>query len=293
MRYGAHEVVRGIDLSVAYGEVFAFLGPNGAGKTTTVEILEGFRQRTGGDVEVLGIDPRDAGLAWRNRVGVVLQSSTPEPDLSVTETIALYAGFYPRPLPTDRILDLVGLSEQRSTRNRRLSGGQQRRLDVALALVGDPDLLFLDEPTTGFDPAARRAAWGTIKELKALGKTIFLTTHYLEEAEYLADTIAVIADGQIVATGTPSNLGDRDQRPSTISFVAPALVPDVLSEGLRCRLQLNDDGRISIESTDLTTDLLELTRWAGERGVSLQALDVHQPTLEETYLNLTDRSTRP
>src|SRR5580698_8981853 len=204
--YGNHEVVQGIDFSVRCGEIFAFLGPNGAGKTTTVEILEGFTNRSAGHVRVLGIDPQQATAAWRDRVGVVLQSSVPEPDLSVEETIRLYAGFYSHPRPTEEVLALTGLESQASTRNGRLSGGQQRRLDVALALVGDPDLLFLDEPTTGFDPAARRAAWETVAGLKQLGKTVVLTTHYLEEAEFLADRIAVITNGRIVATGTPAQL---------------------------------------------------------------------------------------
>ncbi len=218
--YRGRPAVKGIDFTVAHGEIVAILGPNGAGKTTTVEILEGFRSRTGGQVRVLGVDPEGAPAAWRDRVGVVLQSSVPEPDLTVAETVELYGGFYRHPLPTAEILDVTGLTEQASMRNRRLSGGQQRRLDVALALVGGPDVLFLDEPTTGFDPAARRAAWRTIAGLKALGKTILLTTHYLEEAETLADRIAVISAGRIVASGTPADLGGRDRRPSTRSASA-------------------------------------------------------------------------
>src|SRR5580698_8618701 len=225
MRYGSRQVVNGIDFTVNHGEVFAFLGPNGAGKTTTVEVLEGFRSRTAGTVRVLGIDPESAPSAWRDRVGVVLQSSVPEPDLTVRETVELYAGFYRRPRPVDEVLALTGLEAQAGMRNRRLSGGQQRRLDVALALVGDPDLLFLDEPTTGFDPAARRAAWQTVAELKQLGKTLFLTTHYLEEADYLAGRIAVITAGRIVATGTPADLGGRDQQPSTVRLALHPSIP--------------------------------------------------------------------
>ncbi|HET6795260.1 MAG TPA: ABC transporter ATP-binding protein, partial [Acidimicrobiales bacterium] len=211
MGYGRREVLHGIDLEVRRGEIFAFLGPNGAGKTTTVEILEGYRRRTGGDVEVLGSDPERGGAGWRERVGVVLQTCTPEPELTVAETVALYAGFYSDPRPVAEVIELVGLSEEATTRVEGLSGGQQRRLDVGLALVGRPELVFLDEPTTGFDPAARRAAWKVIADLRATGVTVFLTTHYLEEAEFLADRIAVIAGGRIVASGTPSTLGGRDR----------------------------------------------------------------------------------
>ena len=207
MRYGTHEVVGGIDLEVHAGEVFAFLGPNGAGKTTTVEILEGYRKRTGGELSVLGCDPARAGASWCARIGVVLQESQPEPELTVAECLSLYAGYYPTPRPVAETLELVGLKGHAQVRCGTLSGGQRRRLDVALALIGDPELIFLDEPTTGFDPSARRSAWELIAGLRSLGKTIFLTTHYMEEAEELADRIAVIAAGQIVAQGTPGTLG--------------------------------------------------------------------------------------
>jgi len=201
MSYGGFEAIRGVDLEVRAGEVFAFLGPNGAGKTTTVEILEGFRRRTAGEIAVLGEDPANAGGEWRARIGVVLQESEPEPELTVQECLSLYAGYYPMTRSITETLELVGLSEQSQTRCSWLSGGQRRRLDVGLALVGDPELLFLDEPTTGFDPSARRSAWTVISGLRDLGKTILLTTHYMDEAEHLADRIAVIARGQIVAEG--------------------------------------------------------------------------------------------
>ncbi|HEX3333327.1 MAG TPA: ABC transporter ATP-binding protein [Acidimicrobiales bacterium] len=287
MAYGDTEVVHGIDLTVRRGEVFAVLGPNGAGKTTTVEILEGFRQRTGGLASVLGQDPRTAGPAWRERIGVVLQSSTPEAELTVLETLSLYGGFYRRPVPTERLLELCGLTEQANVRNKRLSGGQQRRLDVALALVGSPELVFLDEPTTGFDPAARRAAWETIAGLKALGTTIVLTTHYLEEAEYLADRIAVIHRGRIVAEGTPATLGGRDTLPTSITFRLPEGVPappaaEASAEGGA------EAGRYRVRTDDPTRALHDVTAWAVQCGISLIDIDVHRPTLEDVYLQLTN-----
>jgi ABC-2 type transport system ATP-binding protein len=283
MSYGGTEVVRGVDLSVRTGEIFAVLGPNGAGKTTTIEILEGFRRRTGGDVLVLGVDPHKGGPRWRERIGAVLQTSTPEPDLTVSETIALYGGFYARPVPTDQLLELCGLAKQADMRNKRLSGGQQRRLDVALALVGNPDLLFLDEPTTGFDPAARHAAWEMIEDLRALGTTIVLTTHYLEEAERLADRIAVIENGRIVAQGTPATLGGRDRAPTTITFRLPdgTGAPPPLAafdvESTSYRVSTGDPTRV----------LYELSHWAVEQAVSLLDLEVRRPGLEEVYLELT------
>ena len=220
-RYGSYEAVAGIDLEVRRGEIFAFLGPNGAGKTTTVEILEGFRQRTEGHVSVLGYDPATAGGAWRDRVGVVLQESEPEPSLSVRECLAMYAGFYRAPRDIGETIALAGLTEKAGTLGTRLSGGQRRRLDFALALIGDPELIFLDEPTTGFDPSARRAAWEVIAGLRHLGKTVFLTTHDLDEAEYLADRIAVLSAGRVVAEGTPQTLGGRDHMTTAISFTLP------------------------------------------------------------------------
>src|SRR5918912_4207216 len=219
--YGSLEAVAGIDLEVARGEIFAFLGPNGAGKTTTVEILEGFRTRTAGEVTVLGIDPAKGDAAWRNRVGAVLQESNAEPGLTVRESLQLYSGYYLKPRDIDETIALVGLDRKADTLAPQLSGGQRRRLDVALALIGDPELIFLDEPTTGFDPSARRTAWGVIDGLRALGKTVFLTTHYMDEAEHLADRIAVIAEGEIVAEGTPQTLGGRDRLAATIRFSLP------------------------------------------------------------------------
>ena len=221
MSYGSYEAVRGIDLEVTHGEILAFLGPNGAGKTTTAEILEGFRKRTGGDVRVLGADPWQAGPQWRARIGVVLQTNAPERLLTVRECLDMYAGYYPHPLPVDRALELTGLTEKAASRCDQLSGGQQRRLDVALALIGDPELIFLDEPTTGFDPSARRHTWDVIAGLRDLGKTIFLTTHFMDEAEALADRIMILAAGRIVASGTPQTIGGRDVGATVITFTVP------------------------------------------------------------------------
>jgi ABC-2 type transport system ATP-binding protein len=287
MSYVDTEVVHGIDLTVHRGEIFAVLGPNGAGKTSTIEILEGFRRRTGGDATVLGHDPQTAGPDWRERIGVVLQSSSPEGELTVEETLGLYGGFYRRPVPTARLLELCGLSEQKHVRNKRLSGGQQRRLDVALALVGSPELLFLDEPTTGFDPAARRAAWEMIAGLKTLGTTIVLTTHYLEEAEYLADRIAVIHRGHIVAEGSPATLGGRDRLPTEIIFQLPAgaAAPPA---GVRA-----EGGRYRVGTPDPTRLLHELSGWAIAHGYALADIEVHRPSLEDVYLRLTNETARP
>ncbi len=287
-RYDAHEAVRGIDLEVRRGEIFAFLGPNGAGKTTTVEILEGFRQASGGSVEVLGQDPWKASGSWRARLGIVLQESGAEPGLTVRECVALYAGYYPAPRNIDETIALVGLAAQAGERALKLSGGQRRRLDVALALIGDPELIFLDEPTTGFDPSARRAAWEVVAGLRALGKTIFLTTHYMEEAERLADRIAVIAAGEIVAEGTPQTLGGRQLEAAQISFrLAAKFELNDLPAGVAERLQSDEDGRLRLPSTTVTADVHQLSGWALDRGVELEALEVSQPTLEDVYLQLT------
>jgi ABC-2 type transport system ATP-binding protein len=287
-RYGRREAVRGIDLEVRRGEVFAFLGPNGAGKTTTVEILEGFRERTAGEVTVLGVDPADAGADWRDRVGVVLQESDPEPGLSVRECLQLYAGYYRRPRPIDDTITLVGLTDKSDSLAAELSGGQRRRLDVALALIGDPEVVFLDEPTTGFDPSARRAAWEVIAGLRHLGKTIFLTTHYMDEAEHLADRIAVIAGGRIVSEGTPKTLGGRDRMTAAIRFTLPDGVgardlPAVLAP----LSEPGPSGATVLRSEAPLHHVQVLANWALGQGFDLPDLDVSRPTLEDVYLALT------
>ncbi len=289
--YGQVAAVRGIDITVHRGEIFAFLGPNGAGKTTTVEILEGFRRRSAGEVRVLGVDPANAGSNWRDRVGVVLQESQPERGLRVGECMRLYAGYYAHPRDIDETLALVGLEEHGDAPADQLSGGQRRRLDVALALVGDPDLVFLDEPTTGFDPSARRAAWQVIDGLRALGKTVFLTTHYMEEAERLADRIAVIAGGVIVAEGTPQTLGGRDRMRAEIGFTLPAGtgVGD-LPEALRPLAGSEAGTRVVLRSDAPAPHLHALTEWALGRGLDLADITVHRPTLEDVYLSLTSRT---
>jgi ABC-2 type transport system ATP-binding protein len=287
-RYGDHDALRGIDLEVRRGEIFAFLGPNGAGKTTTVEILEGFRQTGDGAVEVLGCDPWRAPASWRARIGIVLQESEAEPGVTVRECVDLYAGYYPAPRDVDETLTLVDLAGQADQRASALSGGQRRRLDVALALIGDPELIFLDEPTTGFDPAARRASWDVIAGLRDLGKTVFLTTHYMEEAERLADRIAVIADGAIIARGTPQTLGGRQQGAAQIAFSLPDGASDAeLPPPLAAEVTHQPDGRMSLASTSVTADLHALAGWALEHDIELEHLEVTRPTLEDIYLQLT------
>jgi ABC-2 type transport system ATP-binding protein len=289
MRYGSFEAVRGIDLHVRRGEVFAFLGPNGAGKTTTVEILEGYRQRTAGEVTVLGQDPRRGGPSWRARIGVVLQESEPERDLTASECLRLYAGYYPAPRDVDETLALVGLSDKADSIATRLSGGQRRRLDVALALIGNPELVFLDEPTTGFDPSARRAAWDMISGLRALGVTVFLTTHYMDEAEHLADRVAVIAEGRIVAEGTPATLAGRQHAAAEIRFSLPAgASADELPEAVRRAVAETDGDRVLARASNTVAVLGPLIRWAEDRGADLADLDVRRPSLEDIYLSLTD-----
>ena len=266
--YGSTEAVRGIDLEVQRGEVFAFLGPNGAGKTTTVEILEGYRRRSGGEVRVLGEDPQRAGREWRERIGIVLQSGRLDPYLSVRESLDLYAGYFRSPRPTEEVIALVGLEGKADERASRLSGGQQRRLDVGMALVGDPELLFLDEPTTGFDPSARRQAWEVIAELRDLGKTVFLTTHYMDEAQRLADRVTVIAGGRIVAQGTPEDLGERDAGETTIRY-------------------RSGGGEVVLQTKTPVRTLHELTAKALADGEELEGLEVTRPSLEDVYLELT------
>jgi len=265
--YGGHEALRGISFEIGEGEVFSLLGPNGAGKTTTIEILEGYRERDGGHVSVLGVDPAHASSAWRGRIGVVLQSSAMYETLTVRESLALFAGYYRRPRPVDEVVSVVGLEEKRDSLVRRLSGGQRRRLDFGLALVGDPELIFLDEPTTGFDPAARRNAWQTIRSLRELGKTTLLTTHYLDEAEHLSDRVAVLRDGRIVATGTPADL---TRTPAT-------------------EIRYRENGKEVVLRTETPTRVLaELTARAAEQGRELEGLEVRRPSLEEVYLELTE-----
>ena len=285
--YGHHEAVRGIDLTVARGEIFAFLGPNGAGKTTTVEILEGYKAATAGSVRVLGADPSKASRNWRERIGIVLQESSPEQGLTVRECMQMYAGYYRRPRPIEETLELAGLRDAAAQRANSLSGGQRRRLDVALALIGDPELIFLDEPTTGFDPSARRAAWAMVEGLRALGKTVFLTTHYMEEAERLADRIAVIAAGRIIAQGTPRTLGGRDTAQANITFTPPKSTTAAdLPHELHTRAEAQPDGRVSIATAAVAADLHALSGWALDHHLELADLEVRRATLEDVYLAL-------
>jgi ABC-2 type transport system ATP-binding protein len=281
--YGPVQAVRGIDLEIRSGEIFALLGPNGAGKTTTVEILEGYRRRDGGEVTVLGWDPGRERKRMLPRVGIVLQKTGIDRYLTVIETVQLYASYYPRPRSPDEVVDLVGLTAKRNSRVTKLSGGQARRLDVAVALAGDPDLLFLDEPTTGFDPSARREAWEVIKNLASLGKTVLLTTHYMDEAQYLADRVAVIAAGQIVAEGPPATLGERDVAGAQIRYRLPDGVapPDGLAG------PPDPDGFLVVTSAEPVRDLYRLTGWAVENGIPLDGLEVTRPSLEDVYLTLT------
>ncbi len=283
--YGEVHAVRGVNLSVAEGEIFGFLGPNGAGKTTTIEILEGFRDRTGGDVRVLGQDPATAPLSWREDIGIVLQESEIETELTALEAVRMQAAYFSEPRNADEVLELVGLDDARDHRAGKLSGGQKRRLDLAMALVGDPKLVFLDEPTTGFDPTARRESWDMISNLRDLGHTVLLTTHYMDEAQQLADRIAVIAEGRIVAEGTADQLADLVSSKPRITWTHSgegAAVPsrfDAVSEGTK----------MVIETTDVVTVLHELTNWAVDNKAEalLDDLEITRPTLEETYLKLT------
>jgi ABC-2 type transport system ATP-binding protein len=265
--YGNLEAVRGVDFTIEEGEVFGLLGPNGAGKTTTVEILEGYRKRDAGEVRVLGSDPDRPGPDFRERIGVVLQQSEMWPNLTVRETHAIFAGYYRAPRDVDEVIAVVGLQQKADARVKSLSGGQKRRLDLGIALVGDPDLVFLDEPTTGFDPQARRAAWEMIRSLRSLGKTVLLTTHYLDEAEQLADRVAVLRDGEIVREGTPS---------------------DLTGGAVETEIRYRRDGQEVVERTiDPTRRLHELTAEALARGEELEGLEVRRPTLEDIYLELT------
>jgi ABC-2 type transport system ATP-binding protein len=283
--YAAVEAVRGVSFTVEEGEVFGLLGPNGAGKTTTIEILEGYRRRDAGTVTVLGVDPELGGRRLRERVGLVLQEAAVPAMLSVRELVDLYRGYYPSPRPAAEIIELVGLTEKANERVRKLSGGQQRRLDVALGLVGDPDLIFLDEPTTGFDPSARRAAWEVVRNMRTLGKTIVLTTHYMDEAQSLADRICVVVAGKVVAEGTPETLRARTEQRTRIRFELPAgldaaalPVPVTVETGIAV-----------IETPTPTRSLRDLTTWAVAQGLELPNLEVTRPSLEDVYIELTGR----
>lgn len=284
--YGALKAVDGIDLTIEEGEVFALLGPNGAGKSTTVEIMEGHRTRTAGEVDVLGFDPATGGRAFRERIGIVLQQTALERELEVAEVISTYAGFYPRRRDVDEVIHLVGLDEKRTARIKTLSGGQQRRLELAIGIIGDPDVIFLDEPTTGFDPSARRQAWELITNLRTLGRTILLTTHYMDEAQNLADRAAVIAEGHIVAEGTPEAIGGRSEGAATITFLAAGLSREQLPAEAQPAFD-DASGLVTIETPNPTAVLNTLTGWALERGVELEALSVARPSLEDVYLQLT------
>jgi ABC-2 type transport system ATP-binding protein len=283
--YGPVEAVRGISLSVPEGEVFALLGPNGAGKTTTVEILEGFRRRDSGQVSVLGFDPASGGRQLKEQLGIVLQTSGVDPYLTVTETVEMFGSYYPKPRHADEVIELVGLTEKRDSRVTKLSGGQRRRLDVAIALAGDPRLLFLDEPTTGFDPGARRNAWEVIKGLAGLGKTIFLTSHSMDEVQYLADRVVIIAAGRIVAEGAPDTLAGREKASAVVRFQLPEAVelPERLRQGAKV-----DRGTVEMEAPDPTRTLYDLTSWAVQAGISLEGLEVTRPSLEDVYLSITE-----
>ena len=305
--YGEVEAVAGVDLRVEEGEILAFLGPNGAGKTTTVEILEGFRPRTAGEVSVLGQDPATAGLDWRERIGIVLQESQPEEYLKVDETVTIWAAYFSAPRPVDEVLEMVGLAEHRDQRVGRLSGGQQRRLDLALALVGDPELLFLDEPTTGFDPAARREAWAMIDGLRDLGVTVLLTTHYMDEAQNLADRITVIAAGRIIARGTAEDLAETASMRTRISWDSQEVPLAELPAQLRAAAatldaagetgdpgttSAEDPPRLAILTDDVSDTVAELLQTAGRLGRKIDSLEVLAPTLEDTYLSLIGEADR-
>jgi ABC-2 type transport system ATP-binding protein len=292
--YGDLEAVRGINFEVAAGEIFGFLGPNGAGKSTTIEILEGYRERTGGDAWVFGVDPGKPTRAWRDRIGLVLQDSELEPTLTVRETVSMFAGFYSHPRPVSDVIDLVGLADKADARVGGLSGGQKRRADVAVALVGDPDLIFLDEPTTGFDPSARRDAWNMIEGLKSLGKTIFLTTHYMDEAQHLADRVAILARGRIVAEGAPDELGAGGAAAATVvRFRLPQGVkPEQIGAEVEADVEVSGN-TASFESSHPQRALYRLTGWAEREGFELEDLEVRRPSLEDVFLQLTGSGEAP
>ncbi len=282
--YGDTEVVRGLDFEVAPGEIFGFLGPNGAGKTTTIEILEGYRARSAGEIRVLGIDPAHATRAWRDRIGIVLQEGGLTPLLTVREILTMYAQLFARPRAIDSTLELVGLERERDTRVSKLSGGRRRRLEVAVALIGDPALVFLDEPTTGFDPSARRDAWGMIDELRRLGTTVFLTTHYMDEAQHLADRVAILRDGEIVSEGPPGELAVGS---TLVSFrVPPGVTTEQVAAIAEHPVELSGE-RAEIRTETPQRTLYRLTAWAEESRLELAGLEARRPNLEDVFLDVT------
>ena len=281
--YGQVQAVRSVGFTVEEGACFALLGPNGAGKTTTLEILEGYLKRDGGKVEVLGRDPQEADRAWREQVGIVLQGTAPDPYLTVRETLTRTAGFYRHPRPVEEVIELVGLGEKAESRIKKLSGGQQRRLDVAYGIIGNPRLLFLDEPTTGFDPSARRGAWAMVNGLRSLGTTILLTTHYMDEAQALADEILVIGDGKVVGQGTPEDLGGRDRAALQIRFRLPDGVDPAV---LPFEVHVDQHGFCELTTKDDLRTLNQLTGWSLDNDVPLHGLVATRPSLEDTYLAL-------
>ena len=287
--YGSNHAVKGINLDIRQGEVFALLGPNGAGKTTTVEILEGHRDRDHGEVSVLGHDPRNGDSEFKDRIGIVLQTTGVEPYLSIEETIDLYRSFYTDPRKTSDILEITGLAELRNSKVRKLSGGQQRRLDVAVGLAGNPELLFLDEPTTGFDPIARREAWDMVANLRSLGKTVVLTTHYMDEAENLADRVALIVEGRIVSEGEPSQLSNLNSI-TTIAFDYPEGHDDV--PGIMQTTSDGEPGKVEIETSEPTKVLSEITAWANQKSIELHRLTVSRASLEDVYIDLVESSSK-
>jgi ABC-2 type transport system ATP-binding protein len=281
--FGNVHAVKGVTFSVDEGECVALLGPNGAGKTTTLEVLEGYLQRDGGTVQVLGADPAKGDRHWREQIGIVLQGTAVDPYLTASESLARTADFYPNPRPVAEVMELVGLTEKADAKVKQLSGGQRRRLDVAFGIIGRPHLLFLDEPTTGFDPSARRGAWELVDNLRSLGTTIMLTTHYMDEAQALADRIVIIGSGQVVAQGTPDDLGGRDTAALHLRFrlpdgVDPALLPVPVSR--------DKHGAYELSTTDDLRVLHQLTGWALDHGVELEGLVASRPSLEDTYLSL-------
>ncbi len=291
--YGSFEALRGVDLEIGEGEVFALLGPNGAGKTTFVEILEGFRTRTAGEATVLGIDPERGGPEWRARLGIVLQSAGFFEQLTPDEITAHFASFYPKHLDPRRVVDMVGLAEKRDARCKSLSGGQKRRVDLALGIVGDPDLVFLDEPTTGLDPQGRRQIWEVVREFTSLGKTVVLTTHYLDEAEQLADRVGVIIRGELVEVGRPREIGGRERAMARISFSLNGTLSEVALPEVGGLIDAADG--VATVTTDRPTAVVAmLARWAEDHGVAeLPGLAVSRPSLEDIYLAMVAEAGEP